>query len=522
MQELKLENMTLEQKIGHLIVARAYVDEEDKNYILEMVKKRAVGGIQMCFGEGYKEFIEEVKKNADYPILICADMENGYPGGKFRFPVPMGIASSGELEFAYNLGRVTAIEAKKEGVNVAWGPVVDLPVKDSVCKISRCFGDDISYLSDFSTEMIRGFQDEGMIVTAKHFPGGSDIKCDMHMQIGVSHLTKEELIKKDIVPYTNAMKKVDLSGIMTGHCLFEKVDNEYVASLSKKVIDLIRDEGFDEVIMTDSLAMMAIVQNYGEKECLGLAIKAGNDMVLPNYRLSFKESFEYLLEAYKKGIITDERLDDAVRHVIKAQKRTLKSATSKEVPEELENIVEQAKMKSISFIKNEDGITPQLDFDTKKLFVLFHENSYEDMGMSRELEASYLYSKENVLKKKEEFLKAFPGSEVVLINEFPNQIEIESVCDKISKSDEVIFYIFCKTSSYLGSDNITKRAESLIQANLNKTAAIIHVGNPYELSKFKGAKRIITTPYGADCDKYIIDALKGKFTPCGKITVDIS
>ena len=116
---------------------------------------------------------------------------------------------------------------------------------------------------------------------------------------------------------------------------------------------------------------------------------------------------------------------------------------------------------------------------------MFHENSYQDVGISRELQDGYLYSKENVLKKKEKFLEAFPGSEVVLINEFPNQSEIEKVCNLISKADETVFYIFCKTTSYLGSDSITQRAESLIKANLDKASAIIHVGNPYELEKYK-------------------------------------
>lgn len=521
MKKLNLNDLTIEQKIGQLIVARGYINEEDKKFIIDMAKKKCVGGVQMCFRDGYKNFINELKDAIDYPMLICADMENGYPGGKYRFPYPMGIATSGDMEFAYNLGRVTAIEAKKDGVNVAWGPVLDLAVKDSVCRIGRCFGDDIDFVSKFATEMIKGFQDEGMIVTAKHFPDGSDVKCDTHMQIGISKMTEEELIKKDIAPYIEVMKNADLSGIMTIHKIFEKIDPDYPATLSPKVINIIRKLGFDGIIMTDSLAMMAIVQNYGEKECLGLAIKAGCDMLLPNYRLSFKESYQYLMDAYKNGVFTEERLNDAVRHVIEAQNKTLKPASTTEVPDELKNIVEEAKKKSICMIKNKD-VEDKLSDDTRKLFVLFHENSYSGEQISRELEVSQLYSKDNVLKKKEKFLKEFPNSEVVLINEFPNQFEIEMVCDKISKYDEVIFYIFCKTSSYLGSDEITRRAESLIKANLDKASAIIHVGNPYELEKFKGAKKIITTVYGADCDDYIIEALKGNFVPCGKITVDIS
>lgn len=521
MRELTLNELTLEQKIGMLICARGFVDEADKSFILEMVKNRSLGGIQMCFFDGYKEFIEEVKKAADYPILICGDMENGYPGGKYRFPYPMGVASSQDMKFAYDLGRVTAIEAKKDGVNVAWGPVADLAVKDAVCKCGRCFGDDPEFVARFAIEMIKGFTDEGMIVTLKHFPDGSDVKIDTHMQVGNSLLTEEELVERDIVPYLRAMEEIDLPGIMTIHKIFENIDPDYPATLSPKVIDIIRKRGFDGIIMTDSLAMMAIVQNYGESECCGLSIKAGCDMVLPNYRLSLKESYDYLMSSYKRGVFDDARLNDAVRHVLEAQHKVTKPASCTEVPPELENIVEIAKKKSISFIGRNDAVTPALNPNTKKLFVLFHENSYPEEVQSRELEATNLYSYDKVLRKKEEFLNAFPGSGAILINEFPNQAEIERVCNEISKYDETIFYIFCKTTSYLGSDDITKRAESLIKANLNKTAAIIHIGNPYELQKFEGAERILTSVYGTDCDKYIIQALKGEFVPNGKITVTL-
>ncbi|MBE7020197.1 MAG: glycoside hydrolase family 3 protein [Ruminococcaceae bacterium] len=519
--ELKLEQLSVEQKIGQLICVRGYVDEDDKKFILDMIKKKSVGAIQMTFREERRAFIKEALAAADYPLLVCADMENGYPGGQIRYPYPLGIASSGDMEFAYNLGRVTAIEAKRDGVNVAWGPVVDVALKDSVCRVGRCFGDDPEYISEFAISMIKGFSDEGMLVTMKHFPDGSDVKIDTHMQVGISHLTKEELLKKDIIPYLRAMEKVQLPGIMTVHKIFEKIDPEFPATMSPEVISIIREAGFDGIIMTDSLAMMAIVQNYGESECCGLSIKAGCDMVLPNYRLSFKESYEYLMDSYKRGVFDEERLNDAVRHVLEAQKKASKPATTSEVPEELKNIVEEAKKKSICFLSSDNKYTPKLDDNTKKLFVMFHENLYDVDGISRELEASYLYSKDSVLEKKEKFIKEFKGSDAVLINEFPNQLEIERVCDEISKYDEVIFYIFCKTSSYLGSDNITKRAESLIKANLDKCAAVIHIGNPYEIEKYKGAKRVINHVYGTDCDDYIIDVLKGNFKPTGKITVDI-
>ena len=155
-------------------------------------------------------------------------------------PALLGLSAVNDEKLVYEAARVTAIEAKKEGVNVAWGPVVDLSKAGSVNKNSRCFGDEAGFVSLYANEMIRGFHDEGMIVTAKHFPGGQDVLIDTHMEKGISNLTEEELLKNDIIPYLNAMEEVNLSGIMTGHVLFKNIDGEYIASLSKKVIDITR------------------------------------------------------------------------------------------------------------------------------------------------------------------------------------------------------------------------------------------------------------------------------------------
>jgi len=521
MKLTKVEEMTLEQKIGHLIVARGYVDEEDKEYILSMVKKGCVGGVQMWHYEGYSDFISRVKENADYPILICADMENGYLGGELRYPPAIGVATSDDPSLAYKLAKATAIEAKKDGVNVAWGPVMDIATQGSLCKIPRCFSDDLDTISKYTFEIIKAFQDEGMIVTAKHFPGGCDIKSDAHMKMEASSMTEEELINKDIILYLDAMNNVDLTGIMTGHILFPKIDDKFTSSLSEKIIGIIRNKGFDGLIMTDSLAMMAIVQNYGEKESLGLAIKAGNDMVLPNYRLSFKDSFEYLMSAYNDGIITDDRLNEAVRHVLEAQQKTLKPASETVVSDELKEAVSEADKKSVCVI-TKDGVSAALSNTGKKLFIVSCENEYPRLsGDTRELINRKLYSYDNANVILNELLKLFPESDGMIISEFPHYIETENACKKISENDETIFFTFCQTGSYMASDSITERMKNIIDANKDKISTVVHIGNPYEVKKFEDIERIITAPYGGSPEKYIYKILKGELTQRGKLPIKI-
>lgn len=519
MNLLKLEEMTLEQKIGHLICARGWIDEEDKAYILEMIRKRALGGIQATPYDKKKQLIEDMKEFVDYPILVCGDMECGI--GNVHYPLPMGIASTGDKELAYQLARATAIEAKKMGINVVWGPVVDFASCESVCAVPRCFGENKDSVSEYANAMIRGFCDEGMICTAKHFVTSCDITYDAHMRKGISERTASELLSNEIIPYIRAMKEANLPGIMTGHIIQEKIDGKYVASLSKSVIDLIRDEGFDGLIVTDSLAMMGIVQNYGLSACLGLAIAAGNDMVLPNYRLRCKESFEYLMKAYQEGVFSEERLNDAVRHVLEAQEKTMKAASMSTLDKELREIVDNSHRNSIVGIYK-DECTPELPKDTKKLFVILCENTYPDVeGYNQEVALSSDFSRQSRMKLIDNILCEFPEAKCLLLSEYPNSIEVERVCVASSIADEVIFFTFATCGPYLGTDCMTRRAEALINANIEKLSAIVHVGNPYELAKFPQAKRRFNCISPVVSENYIIKALKGSFVPSGKLPIKI-
>jgi beta-N-acetylhexosaminidase len=153
----------------------------------------------------------------------------------------------------------------------------------------------------------------------KHYPGGHDAPYDTHMREGISTVSEEELIKTDLAPYLELAEKGLLPCIMTGHTVYPAVDPEYPASLSKKVIDLIRDRGYDGLIFTDSFAMMGILQKYGEENVYGMALAAGNDIVLPNFRHSSRECFQMLVQNYKDGLFSEQRLNEAVRRVLAAQ-----------------------------------------------------------------------------------------------------------------------------------------------------------------------------------------------------------
>ncbi len=515
-----INDLTLEQKIGQLICVRWYNTKEDKDFLFEMLKKGAVGAVQVRNFEGRDEFIKQIEEAADYPVLICADMEHGFPGSELKVPHTMSVSSTGSVEYAYELARTVAIEAKAKGYNVVWGPVVDMASKGAVCRNSRCLSDDINTVCDYALAMIKGYQDEGMVVSAKHFLNPPDILDDTHMKEGVSSMSENELLEIVAKPYERAIKEAGLTGVMTGHFVLKNIDDKYIVSLSEKAIGKLRQLGFNGLVFTDSMAMMGIARKYGIKESLGLSIKAGNDIILHTDALNFKEVYNYLLDEYKTGAFSEERLNDAVSHVLWAQEQTLKQASSSELSEkQIEDVKNISKLALCSKIA--DNTSVKLDDNSKKLFVLLCENSYDFIDNIGELQSVNQYSRKNVEKKKEMIEKEFPGCKVLIINEYPFKSEIREVCYNINDYDETVFFTFNQTSSYVANDDINDRIKYMIKCYEDKISAVVHMGDPYVIENFKNIPRILWGTTGGECEDWAIKALKGEFEPTGVFPVNL-
>lgn len=518
MRELNLSEMTLEQKIGQLICIRGFHGEEDTKDIFESLARGEVGAVQVRWkDESSRKLIRDIREAADYNILICADMETGFQGSKMRIPYQMSISYADEEALAYEIAKVIAVEAKNSGYSVVWGPISDMGVAGESCKSCRGFGD-LERTVKCSVAMLRGFQDQGMLATMKHFPGSFGESGDSHMRPVNCMLSEQELFDRNIKPYQAAIESGDLSAVMTKHCVYEKIDDK-PATLSKRILDMLRAQGFDGLIFSDSLAMMAMESKYGKKESLGLAISAGVDMVLPSFSLTYREIHNALMEAYKKGVFTEERLNDAVRHVLEAQRKTMKGPTQNELTERQKNIVDELNRKSLCAVLKDD-VNVKLEPDKKKLFVLLHETNPTTVA-SKELVNGGWFVKEQVEKKAKLIQEAFPDAKIMLLNEFPNQMENEDVCRACAEADDVIFFTFCKQGSYLGSNSLTERIRSVLEACMYKMAAIVHIGNPYEMRPFLNAPRIFLGVLGSSSEKYAIEALKGEFVPTGKAPKDL-
>ncbi len=529
MQGLHLQELTPEQKIGQMLFCRGAMDQRDFDFLIELVKNRSIGGIHASSRfvrkgipdlESEDMMIQKILDAADYPVLIGEDVETGFSGVKFMealdLPHQLALGSADDEPLCYEYGRIGAIQAKSKGYNLVFGPVLDIGMNpESSCVNLRSFGGKKEMVARLAAATIRGYQDQGVIVSAKHYPGFGESPVDNHLEMVYLSGDSTFLLERELYPYTYAMKHADLSGVMTGHIMAPKVDPVYPASLSPKLISLLRSTGYDGLIMTDSLAMVGLTNMFGLEECFRLAMRAGNDMVMGDYRSSIENAYHSMLKAWKDGIIPETQLDCAVSRVIAAQNKTMKKPAQKEISQKEIDSIEEMGRKAISVTLN--GVDHvALDRHAKHLFIIQEGNYYLNAETGKiEQESCDLDMFTAFIKEK------FTNADFLSIPEFPIRAEIEHAMATSIQYDSVVMVLLNTCNTYTGSADSTKRMLAVLSGLRRKLSAVILFGNPYSAREFGDVKRIIYGYQGKNCQKYAALTLTGEHTPIGKLPVSL-
>ena len=521
LKNLVLEELTTEQKIGMLFCARRCNKSDEFEQTLKMIRNHSIGCVQVPINDKTPEIIKAIKEAADYPILIINDMEEGYPRSRLPLIPAMTLAACDDPKYYRAFAKAVVATAKAEGYNGTWGPIVDLLVNDGPCRVKRTFGDTPEKVIKATAEIAKVYKEYGFMSTGKHYPGSEDSIYDTHMTEGICHVSEEELLNSDLVPYFALMEQGLLPSIMTGHKVFDKIDPDYPASVSKKVIDIIRSRGFNGVAFTDSLAMMGILQKYGEENIMGMCIAAGNDIVLPNYRTPIDVAFGYLVKNYRDGVFSEERLNEACARVLALQAELgAKADLIPELTNEDVQCLNDISRDAVTAITDE-GVSAALgDVNKSRLFAIVTPIDFKDDSPELEISSEAWYFPHRIAEKIKE---DFPNAEIVFVSEYAKPSGNEKVLLAATKHDEVIFVTFCNTSAYLGTDCMTRRTEALINAlnTSGKVKALVHFGNPYAVKPIDHIERVLLGYTAPDSQGHAIDVLAGKTEAKGKLPFDI-
>ena len=328
-----MSRMSQTEKIGQMVMVSlpgTEVDDEAR-YALHQFHYGGIVLFDRNFEskEQVKNFVLDVQSGAGekVPLFVAIDEEGGLVSrGKEVIPAPPSEEMVGKEDkaFAMKLAAQVAGDLKDIGVNVNFAPVVDLGLGRE-----RSYSTHPYEVLKFAEAAGAGYKEKGLMYTLKHFPGIGKGTVDSHVEFSSIEATEHELRKEDLVPFREIINGSDKGRnfdylIMVGHFLYPAFDTENPASLSEKIITglLRKDLGYEGLIITDDLGMGAIIKQYTFGEAAVKAVKAGSDLVLVCHDYGHaEEAYMGLLNAVKEGNISEKRIDESVRRILKAKLR---------------------------------------------------------------------------------------------------------------------------------------------------------------------------------------------------------
>ena len=356
--EAQLQQMTLREKVGQLFYVRpecldttihfnqpSSVDGSTDD--IRAIKLQAVNETMRGVNEKYpvggvilyahniedeaqlKAFIAQIRALGGSPLL-CIDEEGGRVAriannGNFaveKFESMAAIGATGDAQNAYHCGNTIGTYLRRYGFDIDFAPVADVNTNpENIVIGARAFSEDPQVAAPMVTGYLQGLKDAGITGCIKHFPGHGDTQADTHYGYAQSLKTWDEMLACELITFKAGIQW-GTQLIMTAHIAAPNVTGTDIpATMSPLILqDKLRGElGYQNLIITDAMEMGAITLQYTNAEAAVGTLQAGADIVLGPQ--NFVEAFDAVVRAVEDGVLTEQRIDQSVRRILKLKKQ---------------------------------------------------------------------------------------------------------------------------------------------------------------------------------------------------------
>ena len=327
-----IASMSVEEKVGQLFVNMGA--SRDADYLIDVLNRYHIGAVRYNPATAAEVWEQNhtLQTHSAIPLLIAANTEAGgngactdgtYVGYEVKVASAPGVLAE---DYAYQMGRISGVEASAIGCNWSFAPIVDIMRNWRNPIISnRSFSSDPDRVLALSRAYMRGIQESGILPAAKHFPGDGIDERDQHLSASVNSLSCEEWDATFGKVYSGLIAD-GLPSIMAGHILQPAYqrhfnpdmtdENLLPATLCKELLtDLLRGKlGFNGLIVSDASHMVGMTGSMKRSDILPTAIAAGVDLFL--FFNDPDEDFAWMMDGVRDGRISEDRLQDALERIL--------------------------------------------------------------------------------------------------------------------------------------------------------------------------------------------------------------
>ena len=554
----ELRRMSLDEKIGQLIcvaVNATFMNQDSDPFkaLRHQVEDNHVGGIILFRGPVYESvvLVNRMQNLARYPLLISADLEAG-SGMRFddtvNLPWNMAVGATDNPDYARRQGALTAHEARALGVQQIYAPVADVNNNAANPVINvRSYGEDPAAVGRFVAAFVEGVQSNGVIATAKHFPGHGDTATDSHRGLPEIDVSRERLNAIELVPFRSAIK-AGVGSVMTGHIGMPQVDPTAVMPLPRDVklkpIDtdeggevvvekgtmpttlspvmngiLRRDLGFDGLIVTDAMSMSGLTLYFTQEEASVRALEAGADLLLKP--ADPDEDFLGVREAVMKCRLKDQRIDESARRVLAAkydlglvkQRITPLDAIDRNVAgRESIDLAREVAEHAVTLVRNDGNLVPLKSLKPEaRIFNLAITNGDDRLWIANAFAEAM----------------AGPGRkiETLVLDDRSSDAEVQKALAQANRADIVIASLYGRVrTGQARSVGLPEPGAKALSALITGRAPLVGIsfGNPYLLQSFPELRTYLVA-YGdmPSLQQAAARALLGEIDITGKLPISL-
>lgn len=481
-----------DERIGQLFMVEASSKwgGNDKFYtnLLTYVDSCHVGGVIFFYGGPVREaaLINELQARTKVPLMVAQDGEWGLAmrlDSVPCFPRNLCLGAIANNELIYDLGEEIGQECRRLGVNIDFMPCVDIYDNISNTVIAnRSFGSSPHNVALKGSAIMSGMQKNGILTTAKHFPGHGNTATDSHEALPVINVDYQRIDTFELYPFRYLFAN-GIKGVMVGHLFIPalEADSSHTpSSVSSHVINdlLINKLEFKGLVFTDALQMKGVSKQYSPGELEVKAFEAGVDVFLmPG---DCRKAYSAMVQARDEGKISQAEIDRRCRKILHAK---LEMGLHKFKPISTQNLYSDLNNahatdlnrilyeNAVTLVSNNETVLPLHDIENLKIATV----SISKSGVNTEFENTFAAYTDNVDR--------------FAIAKTATDSEFAALASRLNGYDVVVVG-FHNGSSYPSSFGTTKAMTAFVDKLALSQKVILDVfTSPLCLNKFENYSR---------------------------------
>ena len=517
------KSLSRKEKIAQMFMVRAHTDKGKayEDSVANVIETQKLGGVVFFQGGPGRQAVltNQYQALSKVPLLVAIDAEWGLGmrlDSAISYPYQMTLGAIQDNNLIYQMGKQVALDFKRIGLHINFAPDADINNNPNNPVIGyRSFGDNKYNVTAKVGAYMKGLQDEGILVSLKHFPGHGDTDVDSHYDLPQLKFTKERLDSLEMYPFRELVKQ-GASGVMIAHMNIPALDNtpKLPSTLSKKIVTdiLKKDMGFKGLVFSDAMEMKGVVKFFPNGEADVLGVIAGNDIL--ELSQNSERGIDLIRQAIKDKRIRRKQLKTSVKKILAAKywaglnqyQRIANSDVFQDLhrPEAIE-LNQKLADAAVTVLKS-DSLIKNLDYSKKTAIV--------SIGVT---ELSLV---------QRELTPLFPNVLNFVVSKDAANSDIQAISKELKNFDQIILTVHDSRKRPQSTLDYKTNLKLLIADIAKRTTITALFANPYTIAGLPGieiSKSIIVNyQLSDDLQKATIKVIKGQLKASGKLPVTIN